>query len=92
MISDEMSRAEIGSPCWAIGLMTGTVLDGNIDIAALRTDGETVESFGPWQLARYPDAVQAMLPKALRWTRAGDLRGGGSRVDPGPGRRGRPLP
>ena len=52
-------------PRWAIGLMTGTVLDGNIDIAAIRTDGETVEDFGPWQLARYPDAVQALLPPAL---------------------------
>ena len=25
---------------WSIGLMTGTVNDGNIEIAALRTDGE----------------------------------------------------
>lgn len=45
--------------------MTGTVLDGNIDIAALRTDGETVEAFGPWQLSRYPEAVQTLLPKAV---------------------------
>ena len=45
--------------------MTGTVLDGNIDIAALRTDGETVEALGPWQLARYPEAVQALLPQAI---------------------------
>ena len=29
-------------PVWAVGLMTGTVLDGMIDIAAIRTDGETV--------------------------------------------------
>ena len=27
---------------WSIGLMTGTVNDGNIDIAALRTDGEEI--------------------------------------------------
>ena len=32
---------------WALGLMTGTVLDGMIDIAAVRTDGERVEEFGP---------------------------------------------
>ncbi len=50
---------------WAIGLMTGTVLDGNIDIAAVRTDGETVAAFGPWQLARYPETVQTLLPEAL---------------------------
>ena len=28
-------------PIWAVGLMTGTVLDGNIDVALLKTDGET---------------------------------------------------
>ena len=27
---------------WAIGLMTGTVLDGYIDVALLRTDGERI--------------------------------------------------
>lgn len=60
---------------WAIGLMTGTVLDGNIDIAALRTDGETVEAFGPWQLARYPDAVQALLPPAVAAAQAWRFEG-----------------
>ena len=60
-----MMRSAVTSARWAIGLMTGTVLDGNIDIAALRTDGETVAEFGPWQLARYPDAVQALLPRAV---------------------------
>ena len=29
---------------WAVGLMTGTVLDGNIDVALLKTDGQTIES------------------------------------------------
>ena len=29
-------------PIWTVGLMTGTVLDGNIDVAILRTDGERV--------------------------------------------------
>ena len=38
-------------PIWAIGLMTGTVLDGNIDVALLRTDGENVERFGAYTLA-----------------------------------------
>ncbi len=60
-----MTPPDTSPPRWAIGLMTGTVLDGNIDIAALRTDGETVEAFGPWQLARYPEAVQALLPQAV---------------------------
>ena len=39
---------------WAIGLMTGTVLDGNVDIAMVRTDGESIEEMGPAMLAPYP--------------------------------------
>lgn len=50
---------------WTVGLMTGTVLDGNIDIAALRTDGETIAAFGPWRLAPYPHEVRRLLPDAL---------------------------
>lgn len=38
-------------PIWSVGLMTGTVLDGNIDVAMLRTDGERVAEFGAWRLA-----------------------------------------
>ncbi len=56
---------------WSLGLMTGTVLDGNIDIAMLRTDGVTVAEFGPWTLAEYPVATRALLAEALaaglRW-------------------------
>ena len=61
---------------WAIGLMTGTVLDGNIDIAALRTDGETIEAFGPWRLAPYPADLKPLLIKtvsaAADWAFEGD--------------------
>ncbi len=52
-------------PIWAIGLMTGTVLDGMIDIAMIRTDGESVQEFGPWTLAPYAEDVQALLARAL---------------------------
>ena len=52
-------------PVWAIGLMTGTVLDGMIDIAMLRTDGESVAEFGPWTLAPYPPEVRSLLARAL---------------------------
>jgi len=52
-------------PAWAIGLMTGTVLDGNIDIAAIRTDGETVAEFGPWRLAPYRQEVRDLLARAV---------------------------
>ncbi len=60
---------------WAIGLMTGTVLDGNIDIALLRSDGETIAAFGPWDLAPYPDAVRTLLPPTLAAARAWNFEG-----------------
>ena len=40
---------------WHIGLMTGTVLDGNIDVAFLRTDGEIIEEFGYYDLIPYDE-------------------------------------
>ncbi len=52
-------------PIWAVGLMTGTVLDGMIDIAMIRTDGEAVQDFGPWTLAPYPPEVRSLLARAL---------------------------
>lgn len=58
------------TPVWAIGLMTGTVLDGNIDIAMLRTDGETIAEFGPWELAPYPAGVRELLGRTLEAARA----------------------
>ncbi len=39
--------AEGFEPIWAVGLMTGTVLDGNIDVALLKTDGERIERLAP---------------------------------------------
>ena len=51
---------------WSVGLMTGTVLDGNIDIALLRTDGETIAELGPWTLAEYAQGTQALLSEALQ--------------------------
>lgn len=48
----------LGRPVWAMGLMSGTSLDG-VDAAMLLTDGETISDFG----------VSAFLPY-----REGDLR------------------
>jgi anhydro-N-acetylmuramic acid kinase len=56
-------------PIWAVGLMTGTVLDGNIDVAMLRTDGETVESFGAYTLAPYPQSIRDQLEETLSQAR-----------------------
>ncbi len=52
-------------PVWAVGLMTGTVLDGMIDIASIRTDGQDVAEFGPWALTPYPTDLQALLAEAV---------------------------
>lgn len=52
-------------PLWSVGLMTGTVLDGHIDVALIRTDGERVAEFGPYELVAYPDEINAMLEQAL---------------------------
>ena len=50
---------------WHIGLMTGTVLDGNIDVAFLRTDGKTIEEFGYYNLMPYDEEVKDLLIKTL---------------------------
>jgi anhydro-N-acetylmuramic acid kinase len=60
---------------WSVGLMTGTVLDGNIDVALLRTDGETIESFGPYTLAPYPQSIRDMLEEALAQARVWNFEG-----------------
>ncbi|WMT86180.1 anhydro-N-acetylmuramic acid kinase [Pelagibacterium sp. 26DY04] len=60
---------------WTVGLMTGTVLDGNIDIALLRTDGERVEEFGPYTLAPYSTEVRVLLEETLAQARRWNFEG-----------------
>ena len=62
-------------PVWAVGLMTGTVLDGNIDVAMLRTDGETVASLGPYRLAPYPPGLRDLLEETLAAARLWNFEG-----------------
>ncbi len=50
---------------WYAGLMTGTVLDGQIDIAFLRTDGETIAEFGPATMLPYPDDLRGLIAEAV---------------------------
>ncbi len=57
-------------PIWAVGLMTGTVLDGYIDVALLKTDGETITEFGSYELVPYPDKTNRLLEKTLAEARA----------------------
>jgi anhydro-N-acetylmuramic acid kinase len=60
---------------WAVGLMTGTVLDGNIDVALLRTDGEGVERFGPYELTPYAPSTRALLEETLQQARQWNFEG-----------------
>jgi len=56
-------------PIWAVGLMTGTVLDGYIDVALLQTDGETITRFGDYTLAPYPQSIRSLLEDTLAQAR-----------------------
>ena len=62
-------------PIRAIGLMTGTVLDGNIDIAMLETDGERIAGFGRWTLAPYPPGLRDLLARTLAAARDWNFEG-----------------
>ena len=57
-------------PVWAIGLMTGTALDGFVDVALIRTDGEVVFEFSAFALFPYSDADRALLQDAVAAARA----------------------
>lgn len=60
---------------WSVGLMTGTVLDGHIDIALLRSDGETIDEFGPWTLASYTPALRELIERSVQAARAWNFEG-----------------
>ena len=62
-------------PIWAVGLMTGTVLDGNIDVALLKTDGETVTEFGAYALKPYPRWIRDLLEQAQAEARIWNFEG-----------------
>jgi len=49
---------------WALGLMSGTSLDG-IDAALIQTDGEEVQAFGPWLSVPYDESFKMRLREAV---------------------------
>ena len=50
---------------WAVGLMTGTVLDGNIDVALIECDGAQVKQFGQDVLIPYRTSTVELLHQCL---------------------------
>ncbi|HJN59969.1 MAG TPA: anhydro-N-acetylmuramic acid kinase [Alphaproteobacteria bacterium] len=57
-------------PVYALGLMSGTSLDG-IDAALIRTDGEQVYEFGPWLTAPYEPSLRDALRRLVEGGRDG---------------------
>jgi anhydro-N-acetylmuramic acid kinase len=56
-----------GRPIWALGLMSGTSMDG-VDAALILTDGEAVEAFGPSETFLYrDDEVPFLRAVAAEW-------------------------
>ncbi|BBE71390.1 anhydro-N-acetylmuramic acid kinase [Oharaeibacter diazotrophicus] len=60
-------------PVWALGLMSGTSLDG-VDAALLDTDGETIAGIGPTLFRPYGADERAVLRRALADARGLDDR------------------
>jgi anhydro-N-acetylmuramic acid kinase len=65
----------MSAPVWAVGLMTGTALDGFIDAALLRTDGAAIEAFGPWRLHPYSAELRGRLARSIDAARAWNFAG-----------------
>lgn len=68
----------MGDAVWALGLMSGTSMDG-IDVALIATDGESVRERGPGKTYPYPRDIRDHLRAAIAaaW-RAADSNGAGA--------------
>ncbi len=59
-----IAAIEPGRPVWAVGLMSGTSMDG-IDVALVRTDGEALAEVGPALTLAYNEGLRARLRAAV---------------------------
>ena len=57
-------RPIVGEPIWALGLMSGTSLDG-IDAALIRTDGERIFDMGPAVTIAYDSELRERIRSVL---------------------------
>ncbi len=67
-----MTRIDERHPVLAVGLMSGTSMDG-IDVALIRTDGRTVSEFLSWRTLPYGEGFRPVLRSVLGGT--GDVPG-----------------
>lgn len=64
MLGCWVKRTHKNGPVWALGMMSGTSLDG-VDAAFVETDGKVISSFGPSAFQPYSDDQRTTLSKAL---------------------------
>ena len=64
-----MIEVDTGKPIWALGLMSGTSMDG-VDAALVLTDGETISAFGAGAERPFAPGEVGFLPQIMReWSR-----------------------
>lgn len=62
--SPETSESDAAMMLRAIGMMSGTSLDG-VDVALIETDGKRIAGFGPSGYRPYAESERAILRRAL---------------------------